>query len=82
MEKEQLFKWKHFQPELILLTVRWHVRYNFSFRNLREMMEERGFLMAHTTIMRWVHQYGPELETRIRPYLSQQMIPGGSMRHT
>jgi len=34
-----------------------------------EMMEERGLLMAHTTIMRWVHQYGPELDTRIRPHL-------------
>lgn len=69
MEKEQLFKWKHFQPEIILLTVRWYLRYNLSFRNLVEMMEERGLLMAHTTIMRWVHQYGPELDTRIRPYL-------------
>ena len=69
MEKEQLFKWKHFQPEIILLTVRWYLLYNLSFRNLVEMMEERGLLMAHTTIMRWVHQYGPELDTRIRPHL-------------
>ena len=71
MEKEQLFKWRHFQPEIILLTVRWYLRYNLSFRNLVEMMEERGLEMAHTTIMRWVHQYGPELDTRIRPYLKQ-----------
>ncbi|WP_116733407.1 recombinase family protein [Bacillus proteolyticus] len=39
MEKENLFKWKHYQPELILLTVRWYLRYNLSFRNLVEMME-------------------------------------------
>ena len=71
MEKEQLFKWKHFQPDIILLTVRWYLRYNLSFRNLVEMMEERGLMMAHTTIMRWVHQYGPELATRIRPHLKQ-----------
>lgn len=71
MEKEQLFKWKHFQPEIILLTVRWYLRYNLSFRNLVEMMEERGLEMAHTTIMRWVHQYGPELDTRIRPHLKE-----------
>ncbi|UYX52241.1 DDE-type integrase/transposase/recombinase [Bacillus thuringiensis] len=62
MEKENLFKWKHYQPELILLTVRWYLRYNLSFRNLVEMMEERGLSIAHTTIMRWVHQYGPQLE--------------------
>ena len=33
------------------------------------MMEERGLSMAHTTIMRWVHQYGPELDKRIRRHL-------------
>lgn len=69
MEKEQLFKWKHFQPEIILLTVRWYLRYNLSFRNLVEMMEERGLSMAHTTIMRWVHQYGPVLDKRVRRHL-------------
>lgn len=70
MEKQNLFKWKHYQPDIILLTVRWYLRYNLSFRNLVEMMEERGLSMAHTTIMRWVHQYGPELDERVRPHLN------------
>ena len=39
MEKQNQFKWKHYQPELILLIVRWYLRYNLSFRNLVEMME-------------------------------------------
>ncbi|PGU60840.1 IS6 family transposase [Bacillus cereus] len=69
MEKENLFKWKHYQPELILLTVRWYLRYNLSFRDLVEMMEERGLFIAHTTIMRWVHQYGPELDEQLRCHL-------------
>ncbi|PHA47145.1 IS6 family transposase, partial [Bacillus pseudomycoides] len=69
MEKEDLFKWKHYHPELILLTVRWYLRYNLSFRNLVEMMEERGLSIAHTTIMRWVHQYGSQLEEKIRHHL-------------
>ncbi|MGN7198023.1 IS6-like element ISBwe3 family transposase [Bacillus mycoides] len=69
MEKENLFKWKHYQPELILLTVRWYLRYNLSFRNLVEMMEERGLSITHTTIMRWVHQYGPQLEEKVRHHL-------------
>ncbi|CAI8876193.1 transposase [Bacillus pseudomycoides] len=69
MEKENLFKWKHYQPELILLTVRWYLRYNLSFRNLVEMMEERGLSITHTTIMRWVHQYGPQLEEKVRYHL-------------
>ena len=69
MEKENLFKWKHYQPDIILLTVRWYLRYNLSFRDLVEMMEERGLSIAHTTIMRWVHQYGRELDERVRRHL-------------
>ncbi|MGH1232164.1 IS6 family transposase [Bacillus toyonensis] len=69
MEKENMFKWKHYQPDIILLTIRWYLRYNLSFRDLVEMMEERGLSLAHTTIMRWVHQYGPELNERIRKHL-------------
>lgn len=69
MEKQNLFKWKHYQPDIILLTVRWYLRYNLSFRDIVEMMAERGLSLAHTTIMRWVHQYGPELDKRVRRHL-------------
>jgi IS6 family transposase len=69
MEKQHLFRWKHYQPDIILLTVRWYLRYNLSFRNAVEMMEERGLSMVHTTIMRWVHQYSPELDERVRDHL-------------
>ncbi|MEB9745922.1 IS6 family transposase, partial [Bacillus cereus] len=71
MKKTIEFKWKHYQPDIILLTVRWYLRYNLSFRDLVEMMEERGLSLAHTTIMRWVHQYGPELNERIRKHLKR-----------
>ncbi|MEB8799473.1 IS6 family transposase [Bacillus cereus] len=54
---------------MILLTVRWYLRYNLSFRNVVERMEKYGLSMAHTTIMRWVHQYGPELDERVRRHL-------------
>ncbi|MGE7023725.1 IS6 family transposase [Solibacillus cecembensis] len=69
MEKQNVFKWKHYQPEIILLTVRWYRRYNLSFRNLVEMMEERGLSMVHTTIIRWIHQYGSVLDKRVRRHL-------------
>ncbi|HEK9103695.1 IS6 family transposase, partial [Bacillus cereus] len=42
--------WKRYQPDLILLTVRWYLRYNLSFRDVVEMMEERGLSLAHNTI--------------------------------
>ncbi|ANE89318.1 hypothetical protein HMPREF1014_04863 [Bacillus sp. 7_6_55CFAA_CT2] len=71
MKKKTLFKWKHFQPDIILLIVRSYLRYNLRFRDLVEMIEERGLSLAHTTIMRWVHQYWPELDKRIRRHLKQ-----------
>ncbi|CAI8929078.1 transposase [Bacillus sp. IT-79MI2] len=71
MEKRSLLKWKHYHHDTILQTVRWYLRYNLSFRDLVEMMAERGIIVAHTTIMRWVHQYGPELDKRIRRHLKQ-----------
>ncbi len=69
MGKENIFKWKHYQPVIISLTVRWYLWYSLSFRDLVEMTEERGLFLSHTTIMRWVHQYGPELNEQIRKHL-------------
>ena len=69
MSYPSLVKWKHFQPEIILLTVRWYCRYSLSYRDLEEMMAERGLSVDHSTIHRWVLQYGPELDNRCRPHL-------------
>jgi IS6 family transposase len=64
-----LFKWKHYETDIILLTVRWYLKYSLSYRDIAEMMSERGLHISHTTIMRWVHEYGPEIDKRIRPFL-------------
>lgn len=63
------FKWKHYAGEIILLNVRWYLKYALSYRNLQEMIVERGVKVDHTTIMRWVHQYSPEIEKKIRKHL-------------
>jgi transposase, IS6 family len=49
--------------------VRWYLRYVLSYRDLEEIMRERGLSLDHTTIYRWVQAYAPELEKRIRPHL-------------
>jgi hypothetical protein len=59
---DELFEGRHFDHKIILLCVRWYLRFKLSFRNLVEMMAERGLSMAHTSIMRWVHHYAPEFE--------------------
>ena len=63
------FKWRHFSPEIILLCVRWYLSYRLSYRDLVEMMDERGLKIAHTTILRWVFKYAFKLEKRVQPYL-------------
>ena len=54
-----------------LLCVRWYLRYCLSYRDLEEMMAERGLKVDHTTIYRWVQQYAPELEKRCKPHLKR-----------
>ncbi len=49
--------------------MRWYLRYGLSYRDLEEMMLERGIQVDHTTIYRWVQAYSPELDKRCRPYL-------------
>ena len=61
---DELFEGRHFDCAIIILCVRWYLRFKLSFRDLVEMMAERGLSMAHTTIMRWVHHYSPEFERR------------------
>ena len=57
-----MFEGHHFDREVIILCVRWYLRFKLSLRDLVEMMAERGLSMAHTTIMRWVQRYAPEFE--------------------
>src|SRR5665647_207316 len=66
---QNLFKWKHFESYIILLCVRWYLKYPLSYRNLSEMMAERGLTISHTTILRWVQEYSPIINRRISKYL-------------
>ncbi len=50
MNPKYPFKWRHFQPDIILLCVRWYLRYPLSYRYLEEMMLEQGLRVDHTTV--------------------------------
>jgi IS6 family transposase len=64
MQTSTPFKRRHFQADIILLCIRWYLRYPLSYRDLEEIMLERGLHVDHTTIYRWVQHYAPELEKR------------------
>jgi transposase-like protein len=72
-----LFKRRRFPAEIILLCVRWYCKYGISYRDLAEMMQERGVEVDPSTIFRWVQHYAPEIEKRVRPY---QGFRSGSWR--
>ena len=61
---EDLFAGRHFERNVIILCVRWYLRYKLSLRDLVEMMAEQGLSLAHTTILRWVKRYTPEFVKR------------------
>lgn len=63
------FKWKQAEGKIILWAVRWYCRYAISYNDLKEMAAERGLLTERSTLFRWVQEYAPELNSRIRPYL-------------
>ena len=73
---EGLFDGRHFDREIIVLCVRWYLRYKLSLRDLVEMMAERGLSLAHTTIMRWVSRFTPEFVKR----WNQFAVPTGRSR--
>ena len=50
-----------FPKDIILLSVRWYLRFGLSYRDLEEMLEERGVFLDHTTIFRWVIRFTPFL---------------------
>ena len=60
------FKGHRFERDIILLCVRWYLAYPLSYRNLEEMMEERGVEVDHSNIYRWVQKFTPLLEAAFR----------------
>ncbi len=56
-----------FPPEVILLAVRWYHRYGQSYRNVEELLAERGTEVDHVTIYRWVQRFTPLLIDAARP---------------
>lgn len=54
------FKGRHFQKDIILVSVNYYFRFSLSYRVIVEVLRDRGITpLHHTTIMRWVHHYVP-----------------------
>jgi hypothetical protein len=78
------FKGAHFVKDIILTCVRWYVAYPLSYRQVEELMQERGVSVDHATINLWVLKYSSPLEAafhrRKRPVRCRSsLMAGGSL---
>ncbi len=71
------FGGRHFKKEIILQAVRWYVAYSLSYRDIEELMKERGVDVDHVTIHRWVVHYSPQLE---KTFQKRKLKTGARLR--
>src|SRR5215475_12135575 len=77
-----LFRGRHFQDHIIVLCVRWYLRYCLTLRDLEEMMAERGLGIDHSTIGRWVLRYAPDCINAFATIRETPTDPGGLTKPT
>ncbi len=65
---KKAFKRLHYPLDIIAQCVRWYLAYALSLRNLDEMMAERGIVVDHSTLYRWVIRLTPLLDKVFRRY--------------
>jgi hypothetical protein len=71
-----------FPREMIAVAVRWYLRYGLSYRDVEELLAERGITVDHVTVYRWVQTFTPEFSTQPARRGTPQAIGGSSMRPT
>lgn len=63
------FKGRQYPAEVILMAVRWYLRYPLAYEHASELLTERGLPVGASCVWRWVQAYAPELSKRCRHYL-------------
>ena len=66
--RNPLFLGRWFQDEVIIVAIRWYLTYPLSYRQVCDMLRDRGVSVAPSTVMRWVLRYAPEFEKRWQGY--------------
>jgi hypothetical protein len=69
--RSALSRGRRFAEEIIVLCVLWYLRFSLSYRDLEELITERGLSVDPTTVWRWVQRYAPELDRRVRRELKR-----------
>ena len=69
-----------FPREVISLAVRWYLRYGLSYRDVEELLAERGITVDHVTIYRWVQRFTPSSSRPPGPAATLSATVGSSTR--
>ena len=64
--KSSIYSRHHFHPDIIRRAVRLYFRFNLSFRDVKELMVERGVDVSYETVRRWVDKFGSTYAKRIK----------------
>jgi transposase, IS6 family len=62
------FKWKHYQPEIIMVCVRWYLKFALSYRNLKEIMLERGIEVDQLRRVKYLNWVSSRLYQLLKPF--------------
>jgi len=76
------FKVRHFQKTIIMMAVRWYLAYSLSYRDIEELMDERGICIDHSTVNRWVIKYSPALEAKFTNHYKRRVSNSWRMDET
>jgi transposase, IS6 family len=71
------FKGRQFTSEIILWAVRWYLMFPVSYRDLELMLQDRGVVVDHTTIFRWIQAYAAQLEAHPAASETDQWLVAG-----
>ena len=74
LSRSSVFAGFRFPREVISVAVRWYLRYSLSYRDVEELLAERGITVDHVTVYRWVQRFTPEFIKAARP---ARRAPGG-----
>ena len=69
-----------YPPDVIMVAVRWYLRYGLSYRDVEELLAERGIAVDHVTVYRWVQRFTPLLIDAASPADMHPAIAGSSTR--
>ena len=65
------FSGKQFPKEVIIMAVRWYLAYALSYRNIEELIKDWNIGLDHSSVQRWVAEYGSWLQAKVRKYLTR-----------